>query len=176
MNSYGHTGLTLLLGLPLLLLLPLPYSVTLIGTMLLTTHAPNNDAFFSFLSRRGITHTVWFAIGIGALIFFTVSPILLIVEESLLQLGGFIPQAFDPVHLSVVLGIGGMLGILSHVLGDILITSKGQEVVKPFWPVSKIPWCIGSTNKRNSPVNDMVLHFALVATILTFSFVVWIRY
>lgn len=176
MNFYGHAGLTLLLGVPVIAVLPITYSPVVVGMMLITSQAPNKDTVFTFVSRRGITHTVWFAITVGTLVFLSVYPILIIVEHSLVELGGIIPEFFNPLQISVMLSVSGFLGVASHILGDILITSKGQTLVKPFWPLSKIPWCIGSTNSKNALINNSLFYFALVLVLVTYALVILVRF
>jgi len=176
MNFYGHLGLSLLLTVPVIIIFPLTYSIPIIGMMLITSQSPNKDTVFGFVSRRGITHTVWFAGFVGVSIFVAVYPILLMVEQSLIELGGFIPAFFDPFQHAVLLSVSGSFGVVSHIAGDVLITSKGQQLVKPFWPVSKVPWCVGATNTKNAPINNSLFYFGMGTVVFAYAAVILIRF
>jgi len=126
MYRKGHLGISLIVFSPILALL-FQNNLALTGLfgliiILLTANLPDIDIkppFRYFLTHRGETHTIWFAILIGILSSITFSQI---------------PSSFTnltPVMQFVFGFVFGFIGILNHLIGDV-ITPTG---IKPLWPI-----------------------------------------
>lgn len=175
MRKHGHYGLTLLLALPLIVVLPILYSIPIIGMMLVTSLVPNREVALSILSRRGIVHTVWFAGFLATAIMGSVFALLRLVEIGVLELSGLKPGFLDPAWIAFVFAVGGALGILSHIIGDVLVDGGSKPTLKPFWPISRIPICFALANERDPFANGGLLKLTAPITILLYAIRIGVR-
>lgn len=133
MYRTGHYGVSLLVYAPVAFALLVAGEVTLAfvagaGVLWLAT-LPDVDHRIPGVTHRGITHTVAFALAVGAV--FGAAGYLL---AGTFELG-------DP---RFVAGFGvfvGSLGIVAHLVGDIL-TPAG---IRPFWPLSRRKYTVSVT-------------------------------
>jgi len=169
MKKYGHYGLTILLSIPLIFGLSLWHSVPVIAMMLIMSLFPNKELALTVLSRRGIVHTVWFAVFIAGVFMGAIALLLMLVEIGIQELAGETPAFFNPLQMAFILAVGVFLGNLSHILGDVLIGSGSKPAAKPFWPVLRIPVCFGLAKERHPLVNDGLLKFAVPLFILLYA-------
>ena len=156
MHRYGHYGTALIVYAPLLaVLLSIGYrGMAILGGVLMISGAmvPDFDMRVPFLTHRGFTHTVWFALLFGALVG--------VAFVALGQLRGIVVS----VQYGVFGAIVGTLTILAHVLADAL-TPMG---VRPFRPLADTSYSLGITTAANVIANNILLGLGLVATLLAF--------
>jgi inner membrane protein len=119
----GHLGTALLVYAPVgfALLLAGRADLALLGElcMLGLAMVPDYDHRVPFLKHRGVTHTVTFALLVGV-----------VLGTAGWVLGGR-PAAATASELAVFGFVVGTLGILAHLVGDV-ITPSG---LKPLWPL-----------------------------------------
>ena len=146
MYKYGHVGAALLLYAPVgfLLLTSGLGELAVLGGLLsiaLST-LPDADHSLPLVSHRGITHTVYFALGIGVFV-----GLLGYLSADLL--------GYDPLLLAAV-GFGvSTLAICSHLLAD-SITPMGIRPFAPLWG-----WHYSA---NVVPAKNPIANFLLLAT------------
>lgn len=125
MHSQGHFGVSMSLCAPILFvsIVTEMYIVgaLLCGLMLMFSSTPDIDLKLPWVSHRGFTHTVHFAVLFGALVsivsylaFTTVEK--LVVVEYIIELS----VLSSIVQVSSVIFVGSAFGIIAHLVGDIL--------------------------------------------------------
>lgn len=142
MHSSGHAGVSSLLYAPILFVLlfvDLTLAITGLFLIAVLSTTPDLDVIFHFetsrfhkmaiigkripsIKHRGITHSVWFMIGIGVLLS-VISFVGYPVFEDLTTIGR--------IPFSVAVFVLGFLGIFGHDLGD-WITPTGINVWYPY--------------------------------------------
>ncbi|WP_440990164.1 metal-dependent hydrolase [Haloarchaeobius baliensis] len=153
MYRTGHYGVSLLLYAPVgfaLLLAGFP-AVALLGgaTMLTLAPLPDLDHRVPFVEHRGPTHTVAFALLVGAALgvgCYLSAPVL-----------GLDPQVAGVVGTAV-----GAYGIVAHLVGDVL-TPAG---VAPFWPVSSRHYSLEVAAADSTVANTTLLALGSVVTLV----------
>ena len=131
MHRDGHRGIALLLMLPLTGLFGIVgFAMTVVAVAV--CRLPDLDHDHEWLPHRGPTHTVWFALGIGALA----------------CAGLYVGLLAAPVDLpawpiALLAGTTVFFGIISHLLADALTVGRGDHAVRPFRPVSPLPLRFG---------------------------------
>ena len=157
MHRSGHLGITLILSAPVILALGLPLGVTVAGTMIIFTGIPDKDQKLDFLpgiNHRGITHTLLFGILCGAIMLYGTSYATDLFWTDLTEVlsADFVPPR---EQFTVLVGIGATLGILSHILGDVITVGSKRYgvVITPYWPISsrivRFGWCYANNKKWN---------------------------
>jgi inner membrane protein len=107
---------------------------------------PDIDHDYAWLAHRGPTHTIWFAIGVAALV---VS-------------GGYAWLSVLPVNLpalllALLLGATVFLGLLSHLFADALTVGRGTHAIRPFHPLSPHPCRLGLVRADSEFANTLLL-------------------
>lgn len=153
MYRLGHTGIGLLLGAAAIWLANLPSGAFIALGIIVTTVLPDIDQRIDSLSHRGVTHTVLFGpftglfVGVGVFLFIrelnTRLQALRVVDVTL----------GDPGVIGALVGIGGCIGVLGHIMGDIL-TIGGQFRCRPLWPISSAPIALGLCTAKNTAANE----------------------
>lgn len=166
MKHHGHRGLTLLLATHFLVFLPLLYALPITGMMIAMTLSPNKEFGLARVSRRGITHTVWFAVFVATFIFLAIGSVSAIVRKAVITIGGGAPAAFQPWMFACILSIGGFFGVISHIIGDAIVGGDSKPAVTPFWPVSRLDIRLGITDHRNPFVNEALFRIMLLIDFL----------
>lgn len=133
------------LGIGMLVFAPLAYRFCRSGrsrpvwvgtiTMLLLATAPDVDVYISSIAHRGITHTVWAALVVGAL--------LALLSWRLHAAG---PGRGNATGFAFLLGA---LTVLSHLLGDVL-TPMG---IRPFAPLVGSEYSLALVAARDPSAN-----------------------
>ncbi|ELZ48971.1 putative membrane-bound metal-dependent hydrolase [Halorubrum coriense DSM 10284] len=145
MHQKGHIGASLLVYAPFGFVLAALASMELafigaaaVGSMAMV---PDLDMRIPLIKHRGITHTVWFALVVGAA--FGLVGAVLGVQESIVGgvLFGFLAFGF------------GTLTIVSHLLADAL-TPMG---IKPFSPVRDTKYTLDLFKAANPIANYALL-------------------
>ncbi|WP_256300368.1 metal-dependent hydrolase [Haloarchaeobius salinus] len=153
MYRSGHYGVSLLLYAPVgfaLLLAGYP-AVALLGgaAMLSLARLPDVDLRVPFVEHRGPTHTLVFALLVGAVLGgagYVTAP----------ELG------LDPRVAGVVGAVVGTYGIVAHLVGDVL-TPAG---IAPFWPVSPRNYSLSVTRADSTVANTGLLALGVLVTVV----------
>jgi len=120
------------------------------SVLIFTEGLPDLDTSVPFVTHRGITHTLWFAIAVSIISGVIGGGTVLYLAET--AIWESIPVEVSPLTVGIVTGLGGGLGIISHLLGD-LITPWGIE---PFVPLSDRKVRVKLTTASNTTVNAAV--------------------
>ena len=148
----GHAGLNALLYAPFVPFVTSSYSLELAlwGAVLALAAAnlPDFDQGIPWIDHRGPTHTVWFALLVGAV----AGAGTVLVADSSFGSGGF------------SFGFGfvvGTCGTLAHLAGDV-VTPMG---ISPFAPVSQAHVTLNWFKSKNSRVNRAFLFVGTLALV-----------
>lgn len=143
MYTKGHLGVALLAYAPIGfgLILAGHESTAFAGgaAVLALTMLPDCDHVLPFLAHRGPTHTLLFALLIGAVLGASTATI--------------VPDRSARVVASAFAFAIGTLAIVAHLIADIL-TPMGIE---PFWPLSRTRYSLQLTSARNQTANYALL-------------------
>ncbi len=145
MHREGHLGAALGLYAPVGFLtyvagFPVP-AVAGAGVACLLAMLPDQDIRIPFVSHRGITHTVWFALLIGG-----------VLGVAGASLGGH-PGTWGVVGAGGFGFVVGFVTITSHIVADAL-TPMG---VTPFAPLGDRTYTLGLTTASNPIANYALL-------------------
>ena len=157
MYRNGHYGAALLCYAPVgfgLLVAGLESSAVVGGAIVLAlARTPDLDVRVPLISHRGITHTVWFALAVGALC----------------AGAGWVlaaPLGLGPAAtVAALAGGAGALSIGSHLLADAL-TPMG---IRPLWPLSSRRYSLELVRADNWLANQLLLGagvFAVAAVVV----------
>jgi len=154
MYRLGHYGVALIVYAPLglaLLLANLTWLAVAGGAVFLAlAPLPDIDVRLPLVSHRGITHTVLFAVVIGA--------VLGAVGWAISGDGG-VTTGIQLAAFGFVVGTGA---ILSHLLGDV-ITPMG---ITPFWPLSDRHYTFGLTRADNTAANYLLFGVGILLIVV----------
>lgn len=147
----GHIGAALLLYAPIglvLLLADLP-GVAISGGAISFWLAslPDVDHRIPFVSHRGVTHTLLFALAVG-----------LVLGVAGWLFAGAV-DATTPIRLAMFGFAVGTVTMLSHLLAD-AITPMG---IQPLWPVSGQQYTLSLTRADNTVANYLLLGGGVLA-------------
>jgi len=145
MYKKGHIGFALALYAPILFVAVALFNELILATLGLlivtkTARLPDIDWRVPLIAHRGITHTVWFCLLIGA--FF-----------------GGVFSLFGPLypeapHFPALFGfLIGVVATGSHLLAD-MITPRG---IRPLHPVSQRQYSLGLVKSSNTTANTLAL-------------------
>lgn len=132
MYRHGHYGAALLLSAPGVVLLGPAAGLAFSAISLVTSTLPDLDTRTEAIRHRGVTHTVAFAVVVA-------------VAGGLFVGAGWLFARF--VGLGVVgastlpaavllVAVGCLVGICSHLLADVLTPGYGTNAMRPLWPAS----------------------------------------
>ncbi|MFB6143400.1 MAG: metal-dependent hydrolase [Halorientalis sp.] len=152
MHRSGHLGVALLVYAPLgaVLLLAGRTEAAVLGEvgMVALAMAPDYDTRVPFVKHRGVTHTVWFALVMGA---------------GLGGVGWLLSgrPPVPPASALVLFGfLVGTLAGLAHLLADAL-TPMG---VRPLWPLSGRTYTLALSRASNPLANYALFAVGVLAT------------
>jgi inner membrane protein len=145
MYKNGHRGAALVLMAPLTAV----FGVLGLGMSMVAVavcRLPDIDHDYAWLAHRGPTHTIWFAIGIAALV----------------VAGGYawlsvLPVDLPALLLALLLGATVFLGLLSHLFADGLTAGRGTHAIRPFRPLSSHPFRLGLVRADSELANRLLL-------------------
>ena len=163
MYRYGHYGAALLVYSPLAALtIVLGFDeLALLGGLAAVglSMAPDVDIRLPGVRHRGPTHTVAFAVLIGA----GVAALVGVLATGETPLASMLPvETTAGVALTVVFAfLVGTLSVLSHILADAL-TPMG---VTPFWPASSRHYSYSITRAANPLANYALFGIGVIAAI-----------
>jgi inner membrane protein len=152
----GHYGVSLLAYAPVggsLLAAGRPDFALAGGAIVLwLATLPDVDHHLPLVEHRGVTHTVPFAIGVGAVlggVAHAIAPLLPVLES--------------PTLAAAFVGAMGTYGILAHLLGDVL-TPAGVPLL---WPLSGRAYSLSLWTAKNPVANYLLLGLGAFATAVT---------
>ncbi|MDR5656281.1 metal-dependent hydrolase [Halodesulfurarchaeum sp. HSR-GB] len=152
MYRTGHYGAALLVYAPIgFVLLAAGFDeLAAVGAVIVAggSMVPDWDQKVPFISHRGITHTIWFALLAGAL---------------LGAAGWYVGEGMEPRAQLGLAAFGALLGIVTigaHILADAL-TPMG---IRPFEPLGHGSYSLELTNASNPLGNGLLLVLGLLAT------------
>lgn len=152
----GHYGVSLLLYAPVGLLFALAgeLGLAVVGGagVLALARVPDYDQRIPGITHRGVTHTVLFAVLVGA----TLAGVLLALSRA-----GSQPLPADVLAPRVAFAFGvGAFGILAHLAGDVL-TPAGVPLL---WPLSGRTYTVSLTTADSTLWNYLLFALGVFAT------------
>lgn len=159
MHKTGHIGAALLVYSPVglsLLLVGLNELAVLGGVgMIALATLPDCDHQLPVVSHRGPTHSLAFAVVLGA-----------VLGVLGFVLGGYV-SAVSAVAMGAFASLIGVLAVLSHLAAD-SITPMG---IRPFWPVSRWHYSANVVPAKSPIANYLLLAvgIASVTAVLVFA-------
>ena len=159
MYQLGHYGVALIAYAPLGIAVSLAgfETAAIIGAVACVglSTLPDCDHRLPMISHRGPTHTLLFALLVGAGL---AGGAALLVDAS----SSFLDTALVVFAFSV-----GVLSILSHLLADAL-TPMG---IRPFWPLSNRHYTLNVTKAANPTANYVLLGVGIVTILFAMTVV-----
>lgn len=152
MYLLGHLGLGLLAGALMVGLRPGRRTTVAASLPVVFAVAPDVDLYLAGISHRGITHTVWAALGLG---------VALAVAAGVAARRPGVERSAEPLPPFV----GGSVAVLVHLLGDV-ITPMG---LRPLHPLVGTAYSLDLVAARD-PTANLAL---LTAGCLAFGVVLW---
>jgi len=139
MNQMGHWGAALLFAAPGALATAAitgnPYlSTPYVAFAVAFSRAPDIDQRLPFISHRGATHTLAFALLLTA--------VAAVATSGALQYKPFPEIPLSTVTLLALVPGGVFTGVVSHLAADML-TEGYDYAVTPFWPLSDQTYQLG---------------------------------
>jgi inner membrane protein len=165
MNKVGHWGVALLFAAPVAIAIAftqhslepaLPYIVISVATCRL----PDADMHTPFISHRGITHTLAFAIAVTALVAAGMGALLPELPTQNM------PYSRNVIWFYVTGGIA--TGLVSHLAAD-LLTKSYHHGLKLFWPISSKVYHLGVTSSGSTTTNGLLMILGIVPYIPLYS-------
>ena len=133
MYPLGHLGLALLLIAPIIIFFKPKTATGFSVFVLMVALLPDIDTYIPFLTHHGVTHTVAFSLAAGIIggVFLAGGAVALRAVSD-----ASIFQQLAPTRILVLGGLAIFCGVLSHVVGDLLLILPGTEPIPLFWPIS----------------------------------------
>lgn len=154
MYKNGHRGVALLLMVPLTGLFGIVgFAMTMLAVAV--CRLPDLDHEYTWLPHRGMTHTVWFALAVGA-----------VTSAGLYGVLFALPIDIPTWPLALLGGTTVFLGIISHLLADALTVGRGTHAIRPFHPVSTTPFRFGLCRSNSRIWNSVFLVGGAVAQLV----------
>ncbi|WP_458186503.1 metal-dependent hydrolase [Haladaptatus sp. NG-WS-4] len=150
MYPVGHYGFALLFTAPVVFYLGRRAGLVFTVFVLLTATLPDLDKQVPYVQHHGITHTVSFGIVSGLVVGILMASLVTVYVR---REGAPRYSRLTAKNMLIWSTAGVFLGVVSHVVGDILVLLPGTEPVSPFWPVfdrkfSVRAWSIGATARN----------------------------
>lgn len=164
MKRSGHYGIALLACDFIFLLLPVNVSLIIILPLIATANLPNTVEL-SFFKRRGSPHTVLFAICSGLVVYAVLTVIHFLFDALLRELLGM-TLWFNPAGPIRLFSVGVVIGVIMHILGDIIVSEDAKKSVKPFWPVLRYGVAVGVFDEDNPFISGGLLIFSVIIGVL----------
>lgn len=137
----GHVGLALLAGGLLVVVAGASRRVAAsVVVLVVLASAPDVDLFLAGIQHRGITHTMWAAVGLGST--------LAAVGGLVVRRGGRTRTAGTSFTFAL-----GTASVLTHLVGDV-ITPMG---IRPFYPLVATSYSLDLVAARNPQANGLLL-------------------
>ena len=153
MYPIGHFGMALLFAAPVAAVFHPRAQTGFTVYTLMAAWLPDFDMYIPGLVHAGITHTVMFAVVAGIAGGALAAVVVFVAREWISE--GFVEQ-FDPTRVFAFVGVGLFIGVISHLVADILILVPGTRPVSPFWPISNQIYQFGITS-LGAPVRNAVM-------------------
>lgn len=154
MHQLGHVGAALLLYSPVAFryLSAGETALAILGGAIAVSlaTAPDCDEYLPFVEHRSVTHTVVFALLVGATI-----------GAAAWVVGSRVDPTIAGSVARFAFGVG-TLTVVSHLLADV-VTPMG---IRPFWPVSDRHFTLGLVYSKNWTANVLLFAVGAAATVL----------
>lgn len=131
MYPLGHVGVALLFVVPVVVFLDPKTATGFTVFSVLASLLPDVDTYIPFLAHHGATHTITFAVAAGLFGGVLVAGGLDAVRNAT---DSAALRRFSPRRVFVFVGLAIFLGVLSHVVADLLVILPGTEPIPLFWP------------------------------------------
>lgn len=170
MHRSGHWGLAMLFYAPIVfgvLSISKNYFPLLIVGGVLTSGLcmlPDIDQRLPVVTHRGVTHTIWFAVVVGGVLYGVGIVGTRLVAHGLGDWGLQLPTQFAPTTVGAFFGIVGVVVVLSHLVGD-WMTKAG---IRPYSPLSRHKHRLGLVYAKNRVANGLLYGIGLVAIAASF--------
>jgi inner membrane protein len=139
MYLLGHVGLALVSAAVLVVTTRDPRRVVVgVVVLVLLASAPDVDLFLAGIQHRGITHTVWAALGLGS---------------TLAVGGGHLARRWVTTDDTSFTFAVGTVSVLTHLAGDV-ITPMG---IRPLYPFVSTTYSLDLVAARNPDANLALL-------------------
>ena len=152
----GHVGISLLVAAPLFGVTLshgfISEAVVLVGAIVMGGGVPDIDSKLSVVKHRGFLHTVWFAVIFGV-VTAGITYLVLMLIYGQTDVAQQVGNAESIVWFTLLAGFGGMVGVISHLLGD-MITPWG---VTPLEPVDDRKFRVEVVKAANSTANTVFM-------------------
>ena len=157
MYRKGHFGIALAVASLLVVLAPTPAGIVIAALSILVEPFPDRDQTIDRVAHRGFSHTIWFAL-IVALV---TGGAAAVVGATLLEIPGLssttLGVVFAPARVGSVVVAGTLLGIFSHLAGDVITVGTGDYGVQPLWPLSRWELPVGLCRADSTLGNYLLL-------------------
>lgn len=170
MHRTGHWGLAMLFYAPVVfgvLSVSKNYFPLLVVGAVLTSGLcmlPDIDQRLPRVPHRGITHTIWFAVVVGGILYGIGIVGTRLVAHGLGYWGLQLPGQFAPPTVGGFFGVVGVVVVLSHLVGD-WMTKMG---IRPYYPLSRRKHRLGRVYANSLIANGVLYGVGLLAIIASF--------
>jgi membrane-bound metal-dependent hydrolase YbcI (DUF457 family) len=137
--------------------------------MLLMTMLPDLESDVRVLRRRGFSHTIVFAVVTGGAVLGVIALLVHVFGVGVAAVTGFVPSFIQPTVTGALFGIGTVLGIVSHIIGDVVVDGEGKPSLRPFWPFGRTPVQLGVLSQNHKWANEGLLQLMIVLMLLSLS-------
>lgn len=148
MYRTGHLGVALLFAaIPTSVFLVIGAPVAALGfsaSTIATCRLPDQAEWaVPGIPHRTVTHNVFFIVAVTA-----------VAAGGAVGLQSVFQEIVSfPVVVYVVIPLGAMVGLVSHLAADALTVASGKYAVRPLWPVSKWSLRVGLTKSGSTIAN-----------------------
>jgi inner membrane protein len=170
MHRSGHWGLAMLSYAPIVFgVLSISknyFPLLVVGAVLVSglCMLPDIDQRLPRVDHRGITHTIWFAVVVGVVLYGVGIVGTRVVAHGLGDWGLQLPQQFAPTTVGGFFGVVGVVIVLSHLVGD-WMTKMG---IRPYIPLSRHKHRLGLVYAKNRVANGVLYGVGLLTILGSF--------
>lgn len=170
MHRSGHWGLAMLSYAPIVFgVLSISknyFPLLIVGAVLVSglCMLPDIDQRLPVVTHRGITHTIWFTVVVGGVLYGMGIVGTRVVAHGLGDWGLQLPQQFAPTTVGWFFGVVGVVVVLSHLVGD-WMTKMG---IRPYVPLSRHKHRLGLVYAKNRVANGVLYGIGAIAVLISF--------
>ena len=168
MYRKGHFGIALAVASVIVAIEPTPTGVVVATIAVLVEPLPDWDQNIDQVAHRGFSHTLGFAILLAGVFG---GAIAVIADKVLTQIptlsSTIVGPALSPGRAGSVVAAGTVLGIVSHLAGDMITIGTGEYGVQPLWPLSRWEFPVGLCRADSTRGNYLLFAGGIAAAGLT---------
>jgi inner membrane protein len=165
MYRKGHSGIALAVASLTIMLEPTPAGVVAAALSILVEPLPDRDQTIYRVAHRGFSHTIWFALVVAL----ATGGAAAVVGAALLEIPGLssttLGVVFAPARVGSVVAVGTLLGILSHLAGDVITVGTGDYGVQPLRPLSHWEFPVGLCRADSTLGNWLLLAGGVIVAV-----------